>query len=444
MLISNIRTADGSLTRIRTTERRISAIGPSLTPEPNESVLDGAGSMALPAAVDMHVHGRVPGGEHKEDYPHLLPAAVAGGIATIGVMPNTSPPLETVDLIDSQVAQAEAACPGFQLLVNVGVSGRNWRELERCLEHPAVRAIKLYESATTGTAALSDDASVDTVLDLAARHDVPVMVHAQDEPRIEANRARLGGGQVAADHSRIQDLECELAAVRRYLELSDRHGARITICHVSSADALELIAEHAHRRGERRVFAEVAPHYWALDRSWLERDDGTLFQMNPALREPEQRTRMERSLVDPDLVDYMATDHAPHTLDEKRRPYGQAPSGIPGVETSLALLWTFGRSHGMTLTRFSELITTRACAIYDLADRQLAPGDRADLILFDPERQWTIRSDQVRSRCAWTPYEGWTVTGRVETTILGGSPVYVASGSAVAAPSPDSTSSSSS
>ncbi len=438
MLLTNVVDSGGAAISVRFANASIAAVGPALRPQPHEPVLDGGGAVVLPGAVDMHVHGRVPGGEHKEDYPHLIAAALAGGVTTLAVMPNTSPPLETVHLIDRQVELARAIQAAFRLLVNVGVSGRNWRELERCLQHPAVRAIKLYESATTGTAALSDDASVATVLDIAASRDIPVMVHAQDEHRIEANRARLGGGTVAADHSRIQDLECELAAVRRYLALADRHGARITICHVSSADTLDLLAEHAERRGERRVFAEAAPHYWALDRTWLDRSDGTLYQMNPALREPEQRARIERSLLDPSLVDYVATDHAPHTLVDKRQPYGIAPSGVPGVETSLALLWTFGRRHGMTLERFSELITSRASTIYDLGDSQLAPGSRADLILFDPDREWVIRSSEVRSRCGWTPYEGWTVTGRVEATILGGTPVYVASGSAVAAPSPDS------
>jgi dihydroorotase len=257
------------------------------------------------------------------------------------------------------------------------------------------------------------------------------MVHAQDEHRIEANRARLAGGRTAADHSRIQDLECELAAVRRYLDLADRHGVRITICHVSSADALELIAEHAHKRGERRVLAEAAPHYWALDRSWLEREDGTLYQMNPALREPEQRARMERALVDADLVDYVATDHAPHTLEEKRRTYGQAPSGVPGVESSLALLWTYGRPHGMTLSRFSALVTHRPSAVYGLGLGDLQPCDPAKVILFDPTRQWTISSDTVRSKCGWTPYDGCVVTGRVEATVLGGNVVYRAPDTAV-------------
>ncbi len=426
ILIRSARLASGERVCLRVAGGSIACISETISPRPGEEVLDAREALLLPGAFDMHVHGRVPGGEHKEDYEHLIAAALAGGVTGLAVMPNTSPPLETSELVRQQVSLAKEVAPAFRLFVNVGVTGKDWRRLRESLDDPAVVAIKMYESATTGTEAMGDEASARRVLEIAREADVPVMVHAQDESMIESERARLGKAAQVRDHAVIQTLECELVAVRRYLRLARETGARVTICHISAADTVEEIAEHNARYG-KQVYTETAPHYWRLDLDALAQERGTLFQMNPSLREPEQKVRLARMLLDPDLIDYVATDHAPHTLEEKLRPYGEAPSGIPGVQTSLPLLWDTGLQLGMTPARFAQLTSSRVAEIYRIPHvGSIAVGEPADLIFFDTSSKQVIRSSEMKSKCAWTPYDGVEVTGRVVRTLLRGHTVFEA------------------
>ncbi|MFH1378248.1 MAG: dihydroorotase family protein [Planctomycetota bacterium] len=432
-IIKNARLATGDTATVLITDGRITAIESADKPiEPNTgaTVVDAQGAYLLPAGIDMHVHARQPGGDHKEDYAHLIRAALAGGITTISVMPNTNPPIETVELAQQQVEQVRAIEPHFNLLVNIGASKRDYAELERCLMLDFVPAVKLYEASTTGTDATADDAHAKTVLTIARAAGKPVMVHAQDDAMMKRNAAALYADsshkKSASDHCRIQTADVELSAVERYCRLVDETRARLVVCHISTADAADRIARFNQGRSESdgHIYAETAPHYWTLDSTYLDRPDGTLYQMNPSLREPAQRERLERMLADPSRIDYVATDHAPHTLSEKQQPYGQAPSGVPGVQTMLPLLWDSGQRVGLTAERFVALTSSRASAIFGLGDRSIKVGNRADLVLFDPDAHWVIRNEDQLSKCGWTPYSGRQVRGRVVMTILNGCFVF--------------------
>lgn len=400
-----VATADGvSRLDILIEGERIAAVGPDLaTSAPTAEIVDVSRLTVLPGLVDVHTHLREPGGEHKEDFLTGTSAALAGGVTTVFAMPNTSPPVtdcETFELAMGRAA-AKAVC---DYALYVGATPDNAAEAASLSDRTA--GLKMYAGSSTGSLLVDQfDAQ------LAHFETYPsgrvLAVHAEDEAAVRVYAAR---GQ-------RRPPVCAALSVSYLLALAAHTGRRLHICHVSTAAELALIRE-ARARGVD-VTCEATPHHLFLTLE-AEREIGALAVCNPPLREAADVVALWESF---DVIDLIATDHAPHTLEEKRS--SAPPSGMPGLETMLPLLLTAVHEGRLTLPDVVRLTATRPAALFGLAQKgRIEPGYDADLTLVDPAARWTLADEGLHTRCDWTPFAGREVVGRVERVYLRGGNVF--------------------
>lgn len=387
----------------------IAAVEPNLSAPPDARVVSAQGLLILPGLIDPHVHLREPGSEHKEDFTTGTQAALSGGFTTVLAMPNTQPPLTDGESLRAARARAESkAVCDFGLFI--GATAHNAVEAAQ-LEDAA--GLKLYMGSSTGSLLVADLAP-----QLAHFRTYPgtVAVHAEDEEAV---------AHYAAQGQRRPPL-CAALAVARALALAERLGTKLHICHVSTAQELALIRD-AKARGIR-VTCEATPHHLfltAADEARL----GPLARMNPPLR---SRREVDALWVHLDVLDCVATDHAPHTLAEKRGP--TPPSGVPGLETALPLLLTAASQARISLREVARLMAEGPARAFGLRRKgRLASGYHADITLVDPEVEWTIGERPLFTKCGWSPFEGRRVKGRAERVFLRGQEVY-AQGSVLSQP----------
>jgi dihydroorotase len=420
LLIENIRLPNGNEACILAHGGRIAAVSTRLETPPDAVRLDGRGWLALPAAIDWHVHFREPGGEHKETLWSGSRAAVKGGVATCGEMPNTRPPTTTLRALEDRLARAEG-CPAH-LYFHFGAEPDNLAEVRAVARHPRVKALKIFMGPSTGQGGLPP-AAVEAHFRQCAEIGLPVIVHAEDVERIQAHAGRYPA--LAARHGDWRPLEAELAAVRQALALAAKYPVRLCLAHTTSARVVELVERSGIRE---RVFVEAAAHHLVLAAERIAPPEDNRYKVNPPLRPESERAALFRRLVEG--IDGLSSDHAPHTLAEKAQPYLQAPSGIPGVEYQFPLALTWWRQGHINLPRLLSLSSGNVARFFDLNKGELEPGKDADIALVDPEACWTIgaEGDAVASKCGWTLYGGMAVHGRVEATIAAGRVVWTRTG----------------
>jgi dihydroorotase len=378
----------------------IAAVGPGLSAPPGASIVDASGLLLFPGLIDPHVHLREPGGEHKEDFTTGTRAALAGGFTTVLAMPNTTPPITDREALAQALtlAESKAVCD-FGLFV--GATADN---AEEAATLDSAVGLKLYMGSSTGSLLVAD-----LVGQLAhfKRHPGVIAVHAEDEAAV---------GYFAARGQRRPPL-CAALAVARALTLAERFGRRLHVCHVSTAHELALIRD-AKARGVE-VTCEVTPHHLFLsaeDEARL----GPLGRMNPPLR---AQADVETLWANLDVIDCLATDHAPHTLEEKRGP--TPPAGVPGLETALPLLMTAVHERRLPLQNVARLMAEGPAHTFGLARKgHIAPGYDADLTLVDPDAAWAIGEQSLHTKCGWSPFEGREVRGRVTRVFLRGQEVH--------------------
>lgn len=378
-------------------------------------VLEAAGLVVAPGFIDLHVHLREPGFEHKETIATGTAAAAAGGICAVAAMPNTAPPLDTAARLQDWHRRARsAAVRAYPIAcISAGRAGKALAPLE--------------ELARAGAGAFSDDGDpvedeelMRRALELARRLDRPLFPHEEVKALTAggcmhegAVSARLGvKGMPAAGEEQL---------IARDLELVRRTGGPLHLAHLSTAGAVEQV-----RRAKAEglpVTCEVLPHHFLLTDKEVERQ-GTLAKMSPPLREAADVQAMLRGLAD-GTIDTIATDHAPHTEEEKRLPLDRAPFGIVGLETAIGLTLTFLVAPGvLDLGQAIEKWTWAPARILRLPGGRLQPGDPGDVTLIDLRREWTVDARQFRSKSRNTPFNGWPLKGKAVATVVGGRIVY--------------------
>lgn len=378
----------------------IAAVGADLSAPPGARVVDATGLLVFPGLIDPHVHLREPGGEHKEDFTTGTRAALAGGFTTVLAMPNTTPALtdrETLAQAQTLAASKVVCDVGFF----VGATADNAGEVA---EAENAVGLKLYMGSSTGSLLVADLAGQTEHFQ---RYPGVVAVHAEDEEAV-AHFARLGQRRPPI---------CAALAVSRALALAERFGTRLHVCHASTAHELALIRD-AKARGVA-VTCEATPHHLFLtagDEARL----GTLGQMNPPLRLQKDVDALWENL---DVVDCVATDHAPHTLEEKRSP--TPPSGVPGLETALPLLLKAVHAGKLDICQVTRLMAEGPARAFGLERKgRVAPGYDADLTLVDADVEWVIGERPLQTKCGWSPFEGRRVKGYVKQVFLRGQEVY--------------------
>lgn len=380
-----------------------------------DETIDAAGLHLLPGVVDDQVHFREPGLTHKEDLATASRACAKGGVTTYLEMPNTSPTTTTVERLHQKLALAATKSLvhyGFY----IGATPSNVEELKAAERTPG---IKVFIGSSTGDLLVDDQEALERIF---AETTLPITAHCEDETTVRANRARLADTTDVADHSRIRDHAAARIATTRAIDLAERHGHRFHVLHVSTGDETDLIRA-AIARGHGLITGEACPHHLLFTIDDYARL-GTLIQMNPSLKTADDAARLWDALRDGTLQ-VIATDHAPHTLEEKRKPYPESPSGLPAVENSLALMLNEARNGRCTLRQVVHWMCDAPARTWDLVGKgRIEVGYDADLVLVDLERRHTIRSAEQVTKSRWSPWEGVELVGLPVRTMILGKTVY--------------------
>jgi dihydroorotase len=372
-----------------------------------DSEVDAAGFHLLPGVVDDQVHFREPGLTHKEDLFTASRACAKGGVTTFLEMPNTIPPATTQAKLDEKLALASR-----KSLVNygfyIGATPNNLEDLKNATRTPG---IKIFIGSSTGDLLVDEQEVLEQVF---AETTLPITAHCEDESTVRANAARLAGTHDVADHSRIRDHAAALIATRRVIDLALRHRHRFHVLHVSTAAETELLVDH-----RKLITAEACLHHLLFNVDDYARL-GTLVQMNPSLKTRDDNAGLWRALGDGRLQ-VIATDHAPHTLEEKRRPYPASPSGLPAVENSLALMLNEVNKGRCTLQQVALWMCDAPARVWDIVGKgRIEVGYDADLVLIDLQKEAEIRNEEQITKCGWSPWHGTRLRGwPVRTWVMG-------------------------
>ncbi|MBN1941019.1 MAG: dihydroorotase family protein, partial [Candidatus Diapherotrites archaeon] len=361
--------------------------------------IDCKQNFLIPGLIDSHVHFRYPGMAHKEDWGHATKAALAGGVTTVLDMPNTIPALTNRELLQEKkgIVKKEARCNfGFHF----GATTDNSGELRRV---EGIASIKVFMGSSTGSLLINDDSKLEEIFRIAKEREIIVTVHAEDENTIRASieRAKREGKDSAKAHNDARPPIAERIAVEKALELQKKIGNSIHFLHVSTEDAIELIAEAKKQR--QGISCEVTPHHLFLCEDDLEKL-GNFGKMNPPLRSAQDRKALWKAIGN-NVVDTIGTDHAPHLQEEKKVAYWDAPSGVPGIETMLPLLLNAAAEERITLTKIIELCSTNPARIFKIPNKgQVREGFDADLALVSLEGGTTIKNEDLKTKCKWSPF----------------------------------------
>jgi dihydroorotase len=373
------------------------------------STIDCRGLHILPGVIDSQVHFREPGLEHKEDLESGSRAAVLGGVTAVFEMPNTSPLTVSAETLADKLRRGRHRMHcDFAFWVggtrdNAGDVG----ELERL---PGAAGIKVFMGSSTGDLLVEDDEGVASILRNTRRR---AAFHSEDEYRL---RERLGL-RVAGDpssHPVWRDEAAALRSTQRLVAIARQERARIHVLHISTAEEIAFLEDH-----KDVASCEATPHHLTLTADDYARL-GTLLQMNPPVREARHRDGIWRG-VDQGIVDVLGSDHAPHTLEEKAKPYPASPSGMTGVQTLVPIMLDHVNAGRLTLQRFVDLSSHGPQRIFGMARKgRIAAGYDADFTVVDLKRRTTIVNAQAGSKAGWTPYDGRQVTGWPVGTIVRG------------------------
>ncbi len=381
-----------------------------------DEVVDAAGLHLLPGVIDDQVHFRDPGLTHKEDLRTGSRACAAGGITSFLEMPNTVPQTVTVEALAAKLALAKRRCAvnyGFYM----GATTDNLGELRRAERTvgSATPGIKIFVGSSTGNMLVDEQACLEAIF---AETSLPIAVHSEDEATVRANRARIEKPLTVHDHSRIRDRRAAVAATLRLIDLSERHRHRLHVLHVSTADEVAILSQR-----RELVTAEACPHHLFLDASDYD-PLGTLAQMNPALKDPRDRAELWRGLHS-GAIQILATDHAPHTLREKARPYPDSPSGVPAVDVFLPLMLNEVNRGRCTLQDLAQWMCEGPARIWNIVGKgRIAPGWDADLVLVNMAEEREVRNEDQRTKCGWSPWHGTRLQGWPARTWVGGRTVF--------------------
>jgi len=395
---------------------RIEQVGGEIRAADGDHVIDAAGQHLLPGFIDDQVHFREPGLTHKGDIASESAAAAAGGITSFMDMPNVRPPTVTREALAGRYELANGRAVG-NFGFYLGATDDNADEVRRLRPGEAC-GVKVFMGASTGNLLVDDPAALDAVF---AGSPVLIATHCEDSPMIDAAaeryRAKYGDEVPMSAHPEIRSAEACYRSSEKAVGLARRHGARLHVLHLTTAAELELF--EAGPVGGKQVTAEVCVHhlfYSSDDYASL----GTLIKCNPAIKTPADRDGLLAGLVD-DRIDVVATDHAPHTLDEKEAAYFDAPAGLPLVQHALLTLLEHHHEGRLSLERIVRKTSHNVAELYRLAARGfIREGYWADLVLVDLGTPTDVTREQVLSKCGWSPFEGVRFRSNIATTIING------------------------
>lgn len=401
-------------------DRRIHRIDRDIS-HPGSKIIDGCDQYLLPGCIDDQVHFREPGLTHKGDIHSESRAAVAGGITSFMEMPNTKPPTLTQDLLEQkyQIA-ARSAMANYSFYM--GASNDNLHEVLKT-DVDSVCGIKVFMGSSTGNMLVDDDRTLEALF---ARAHLPVAAHCEDETTIRENleryREKYGDNIPFQYHPLIRSKEACYLSSSKAVALAKKHGTRLHILHISTAGET-LLFDNSLPLAEKRITAEACIHHlWFNDQDYAGK--GSAIKWNPAIKSENDRKAIWEALLN-NHIDIIATDHAPHTWEEKSNPYTSAPSGGPLVQHSLAAMMECYHQGMISLERIVEKMCHNPAILFQIKDRgYLREGYYADLVLVNPDLPWNVTANNILSKCGWSPFLDTTFKSQVTHTVVSGKLAY--------------------
>ena len=400
---------------------KISHLGKAIQADEHTTVIEAAGKHLLPGLIDDQVHFREPGLTHKACIRSESRAAVAGGITSFIEMPNTNPQTTTVEELERKFAiAAQDALANYSFMF--GGTNDNFDEIKK-LDTTQVAGLKLFLGSSTGNMLVDNE---DVLRKIFSSTDLVISVHCEDEPTIRKNLAahieQYGDDIPIEKHPEIRSHEACYLSSSRAIALAKETGARLHVFHLSTAQEANLF-DNSLPLAEKKITAEVCTHHlWFTSEDYKEK--GTFIKWNPAVKNKEDREALWAALND-DRIDVLATDHAPHTLEEKQNPYTKAPSGGPLVQHALLALLTAVKAGKITLEKLVEKACHNPAILFQIAKRgYLREGYFADLVLVDLNKTVTVKKEDLLYQCGWSPFEGTTFDAAIEKTWVNGNLVY--------------------
>ena len=388
---------------------RIAFVGDLSQASAGETV-DAAGLTVLPGVIDTQVHFREPGLEWKEDLETGSRAAALGGVTAVFEMPNTEPATTDPEALADKLARARDRMWTDHAFY-IGGTHENARFLGELERLPGCCGVKVFMGASTGTLLVADDDGVREVLRHVKRR---ATFHSEDEYRLAERRPLARAGDWTS-HPEVRDPESAILSTRRLVGLARETGARIHVLHVTTAEEVEFLADH-----KDVATMELTPQHLTLDGDEAYERLKGLAQMNPPIRNNYHIAGLWRG-IEQGVADVLGSDHAPHTLEEKSRPYPASPSGMPGVQTLVPVMLTHVANRRLTLDRFIDLTSHGANRVFGIAGKgRMAEGYDADLTLVDLKAKRVIKHEDMATRSGWTPFDGFEATGWSMATIVRG------------------------
>ncbi len=374
-------------------------------------ILNLKGLHVLPGVIDSQVHFREPGMTHKEDLETGTRAAALGGVTTVFEMPNTNPPTTNQENFEDKLRRAKNRCHTHYAFY-VGASCENADQLSQLELMPHCSGVKIFMGSSTGNLLVENDTTLEKILRSGVRR---VIVHSEDEFRLRERRHLAESSGDVHTHPVWRDAESALISTKRLLKLARKTGRKVHVLHVSTRDEMDFLFD-------QKDFAtvEVLPQHLTLFAPDCYDHLKNYAQQNPPIREKSHFDRIWKAVQD-GTADVIGSDHAPHTREEKERPYPQSPSGMPGVQTLVPIMLNHVNQGRLSLARFAEMVTENPRRIFGVKNKgRIGLGYDADFTIVDMKKERVIENRWIASRCGWTPYDGMKVTGWPTHTILMG------------------------
>ena len=398
---------------------RIAAIGKKISASEGTEIIDAGGKLLLPGLIDDQVHFREPGLTHKGGIRSESMAAVAGGVTSFMDMPNVNPPTLTRDLLSQKYEIAKGKAHANYAFY-MGSSNHNIDEIQS-LQPGEACGVKIFMGASTGNLLVDDENALESIF---AKSPVLIVTHCEDTPMIEMSletaRQKYNGNIPIEEHPNIRSVDCCYKSSSKAVNLAKKHDSNLHVLHLTTAKEMELFEIGDHKK---KITAEVCVHHLYFNDSAYDQL-GSKVVCNPAIKTMDDQLALINALKE-DRIDIIATDHAPHTIEEKQRPYPDCPSGIPLVQHSLLALLEISQKNEIPIEVIVKKTSHAVADRYGIKDRgYIREGYWADLVLVDPNSKFKVTKDNIMYECGWSPFEEHSFNSSIEMTFVNGIKAY--------------------
>lgn len=391
----------------------------------SEEIIDLEGKHVMAGGIDAHVHFREPGLTHKADMATESLAAVAGGVTSVMDMPNTLPATTSAAALREKIDMAKGRT-ATKISFHIGATNDNVEEIcrlvtegdpENNISPDDIAGVKVFMGSSTGNMLVDQSGTLERLFSIKNK---PVLVHCEDEATIKANLAeaisRYGDDIPFEEHENIRSRKACIKSSIKALEMAIRHGTRLVLCHISTKEEIEMA--RAAKLSNPGIIAETSCNYlWFCNEDYTRL--GSKVKCNPSVKTAGDRAALRAALAE-GLIDTIGSDHAPHLLSEKEGTYCKAPSGLPSIQQSLPVLLTIAKEEDIPLTRIAAVFSENAADLYGLNCGRIRKGYDADLVVFDYSSEFTVEQKDQKSKCGWTPYDGMTLRGVIDSVYVNG------------------------